>query len=74
MQAVIKPLNGEMVMSLSDDLLEALGVKAGDTVTLDVGDDGALRIESGDGLRAVRLQRGRDFMARYKQTLDILAK
>ena len=74
MQAVIKALNGEMVMSLSDDILEALGLKSGDTVKFDVSNDGSVKLESADGLRAVRLKRGRDFMNRYKETLDILAR
>lgn len=74
MQAVIKPLNGEMVMTMSDELLDALGVKLGDTINVDVEEGGVLRLESMDGQRKVRLQRGRDFMVRYKETLDILAK
>jgi hypothetical protein len=74
MNAVIKPVNGEMVLTLSDEILDALGVKLGDTIEVDVDDNGMLRLETLDGQRQVRLQRGRDFMQRYKETLDILAK
>jgi len=74
MQAVIKPLNGEMVMVLGEDILKALGVTVGDTIEVDVDAQGVLRLESQDGQRSVRLQRGRDFMNRYRETLDILAK
>ena len=74
MKAEIKPLNGEMVMTLSDEILEALGVKLGDSIEVDVEADGMLRLENMDRTRSVRLQRGRDFMNRYRETLEILAK
>jgi len=73
MRAQIKPLNGEMVMVLSEDVLHALGVAAGDTVELDVDTAGTVHLSNKDASRSVRLARGRDFMDRYRETLDILA-
>jgi hypothetical protein len=73
MQALIKPLNGEMVMVLRDDILKALGIAVGETVEVFF-DARGVSLASNDASRSVRLQRGRDFMNRYRETLDILAK
>ena len=74
MNAVIKPLNGEMVLSLSDEVLNALGIDKGETVEVRVDESGVVRLDAADKELADQLRCGRDLMNRYRETLDILAK
>ena len=73
MKIEIKQLDNSAALVFDQELVELLGVKIGDDVTLEFDDEGGtLRSPHSD--YEVRMERGRGFIRRYIKTFEALAK
>ena len=73
MKIEIKKVDDSAAVLFDDDLVALLGVKIGDSITIDFDDEGAT-LQSPHSDYEVRLERGRGFIRRYIKTFEALAK
>jgi hypothetical protein len=70
----VTQVGGEVALVLNDQAQELLGVAEGDTVFVNVAEDGSVSLAKQDMSLEARRERGRAFLHRYRKTFEALAK
>jgi hypothetical protein len=70
----VTQVGGEVALVLNDQAQELLGVAEGDTVFVNVAEDGSVSLAKQDMSLEARRERGRAFLDRYRKTFEALAK
>ena len=73
MTALVRRIEGQLVLTLDESTIQGLSLAEGDALEVEMR-DGAAVIRRTDADRDVRLQRGRAFIDRYRETFEALAK
>jgi antitoxin component of MazEF toxin-antitoxin module len=73
MKIEIKEFGDQIALVFDDEAVERLGMKKGQTVTLDFDDEGATVTPPASDYY-IRLERGHAFIRRYIKTFEALAK
>ena len=73
MKIEIKSFDDQAALVFDEDVVERLGLKIGQTVTLDFDDEGAT-LTAPESNYQIRLERGQAFVRRYIKTFEALAK
>lgn len=70
----VTKIGDELAVVLTDELREALGAAEGGTLYAQASESGEVTLVNRDMSFEARRERGRAFIARYRKTLDELAK